>query len=118
MFIAARRAVPSTSSIPLIPPEGKRMTLLRGKRGTVTMEDVLERGEQEAAGAASRVADRVGRARLETVHHRRDQRARGEILARAGLDVLGALGEQFLVGVTLDVGVPAGPLFFIDEIDN
>ncbi len=60
------------------------------------------------ARAAGRIADRhrvpARRLRGDHVHHRGDERARGEVLARAAFHVLGVLLQQPLVGVALHVG--------------
>ncbi len=47
-----------------------------------------------------------------------DQGARGEVLARAGPLVGGALTQQLLVGVALDVGAGATPVLAVDEVDD
>lgn len=47
-----------------------------------------------------------------------DQRPRGEVLAGAGPDVLGTLGQQFLVRVALDVGAGSRPVLLVDQIDD
>src|SRR3712207_9106317 len=47
-----------------------------------------------------------------------NERARREVLAGAGLDVLGALREQRLVGVALDVGAGRRPVLLVDEVDD
>ena len=49
---------------------------------------------------------------------RPDQRPRREVLAGAGLDVLGVLLEQPLVGVALDVGVERQPRLAVDQVDD
>ena len=56
------------------------------------------------------VADRLPRLRGHHVHDGGDQGARGEVLARAALHVLGVLLQQPLVGVALHVGGQARPL--------
>ena len=56
--------------------------------------------------------------RLDAVDHGGDQSPGGEVLPRAGLDVLGALGEQLLVGVALDVGARGGPVLLVDQVDD
>ena len=74
--------------------------------------------QQEAAGAAGRVADGHLRLRTHHVHDRGDQRPRGEVLSGAALDVLGVLLEQPFVGVALHVGGERRPLLPIDQIDD
>src|ERR1700727_335953 len=117
MFIAANRAVPSTSSTPLMPPPASR-SLFRSQVVTVVVLDVVIRRQQEAARAARRVTDRVVRAGMDAVDHHGNQFARGKILTGPGLDVLGSLCKQLLIGVTLDVHALARPLLFIDQIDD
>jgi hypothetical protein len=74
--------------------------------------------EQEATGTACRVGHGVGGRRPDAVDHRLDQGARGEVLAGAALDVLGALGQQFLVRVTLDVDAGRRPVLLADQVDD
>ena len=52
------------------------------------------------------------------VHHGGDERARGEVLARAAFHVLGVLLQQPLVGVALHVGGEAGPLLLVDQVHD
>ncbi len=52
------------------------------------------------------------------VHHRGDERARREILARAAFNVLGVLLQQPLVSVTLHVGGETGPLFLVNQVND
>ena len=80
--------------------------------------DVLVRGEQEPAGAARRVGDRLAGVRPQARDHRPDQRPRREVLAGAGLGVLGALLQQPLVGVALEVGVDRRPGLLVDQVDD
>jgi len=74
--------------------------------------------EQEAGGPRGRVQHLVVGGRPDAVDHRRDQRSWGEVLSGAGLDVLGALGEQLLVGVALDVDTGGGPVLLVDQVDD
>ena len=60
--------------------------------------------EEEAAGAAGRVDDRVSGLGVDDVDDRPDQLAWREVLAGAGALVGSALREQLLVGVALEVG--------------
>jgi hypothetical protein len=78
----------------------------RGRGGVLA--DVVVGRQQEAAGAAGRVADGLARPGLHHVDHGLDERPRGEVLARARLDVLGVLLQQPFVDVGLDVDVEAG----------
>ena len=55
---------------------------------------------------------------LQARDHRPDQRPRREVLAGARLRVLGALLQQPLVGVALEVGVDRGPGLLVDEVDD
>jgi len=80
--------------------------------------EVVVRGEEEPAGAAGGVADGHARLRLHHLDHGLDERARREVLARAGLDVFGVLLEEPLVGVPLHVGVEGHPLLAVDEVDD
>ena len=59
-------------------------------------DDVIVRREQEAARAAGRIADRLARLGAHHLHHRGDERARREVLARAAFHVLGVLLQQAL----------------------
>jgi hypothetical protein len=83
-----------------------------------TLGDEVMRGEQEAAGAASGIADRLAGLRLDAVHHRGDQRARSEVLPRAALDVLRVALQQPFVGVALDVGRHRRPVLLSDQLDD
>ena len=87
----------SLQPLPLVPVHGWVML----------GDDVVVGGQQEAAGAAGRVADGVVRAGAHHVHDGLDQRARREVLAGAGLHVLGVALQQGLVGVALHVGAEA-----------
>ena len=82
------------------------------------MHDVVVGGEQEAAGAAGRVADRLAGLGSDGVDDRLDQRPRGEILPGAALGVLGVFLQQPLVGVPLHVGAHHRPVFLVDQIDD
>ena len=76
------------------------------------------RREQKAAGAAGRVAHRLAGLRGHHIHNGLDQRARSEVLAGAGLGVLGVLFQQAFVGIALHVGTHRHPLFLVDEINH
>ncbi len=56
--------------------------------------------------------------RIDDLDHGLDQRARGEVLAGARLDVLGVAGEQAFVDVVLDVDGEAEPGLAVDEADE
>jgi hypothetical protein len=79
---------------------------------------VLVGDEEEAAGAAGRVDDGVVDRRLDDVDDRLDECARSEVLAGAGALVRGALAQQFLVGIALDVGAGLRPVLLVDEVDD
>ena len=80
--------------------------------------DVLVGGEQEAARAASGIADRVPGRRLHHVDDCLDQRPRREVLAGARLRVLGVLLEQALVGRPFDVSIEGHPALGVDQVDD
>ena len=78
--------------------------------GLQVREALKDRGvgtEEEAAGAARRVADSVIRAGPHHVDDGRDERPRREVLARPAGALLRGLLDQSLVRVTLEVGVEA-----------
>ena len=89
---------------------------LVGVEVRVVAQDVIERRQEEPAGAAGRVADPHVRARLHHVDHRRDQRPGREVLAGTRLGVGRVLLEQALVGVALHVGVEGHPLLVADQV--
>ena len=70
----------------------------------VMLGQVIMRREQETTRAARRITDGLPRLRSDHVHHRGDERARREVLARPAFHVLGVLLQQALVGVALYVG--------------
>ena len=65
---------------------------------------VLVGDEEEAAGAAGGVDDRVSGLGVDDVDDRPDQLAGREVLAGAGALVGSALRQQLLIGVSLEVG--------------
>ena len=75
-------------------------------------------GEEEAAGAAGRIGDGLARLGPHAFDHRADQRARREVLSRAGFGVLGVLLQQAFVDVALDVGAHRHPLHLVDHVDQ
>ncbi len=79
---------------------------------------VVMRREQETARAARRITDGLPRLRGDHIHHRGDERARCEVLARAAFHVLGVLLQQALIGVALHVGGQARPLLLVDQIHD
>ena len=117
-FIAASRAVPSTSSTPLTKPSRRWSRSVR--RQALRVRGLRARGRR----AGSRRCRRRDRRRCPstvgstTVDDRVDQRARREVLAGAGLDVLGALAQQLLVGVALDVDAGRRPVLLVDQVDD
>ena len=92
--------------------------LLVPVHGGVAVGKRIVRGQQEAAGAAGRIADGLARLRSHDVDDGPDQGTRREVLAGATLDVLGVLLQQPLVGIPFDVGIQDRPLFAIDQIDD
>ena len=86
--------------------------------GVVMLGDVVVGGEQEAAGAAGGVADGEAGGGAHDVDDGLDERAGGEVLARAGLGILGVLFEQAFVDFALDVQVHADPGFAVDQLDQ
>ena len=91
--------------------------LVAGEVGVV-LRQVLVRGEQKAAGAAGRIADHLARPARDAIHHRLNERARREVLAGAGLDVLRVALQQALVGVALHVGAHRRPVFRADQVND
>ena len=93
--------------------------LLLGRREVLgVLGHVLIGRQQEASRPAGRVHDGVVDGRLDAVHDRRDQCSRGEVLTRPGLDVLSTLGEESLVGVTLDIDAGRRPVLLVDEVGD
>ena len=95
------------------------MAVSRSKAPPVCAFEPLVGGDEEAAGAAGRVADgevladsRVG---LDAADHALDQRARREVLAGALLALGRGLLQQPFEGGGLDVDVEAGPLGLVDR---
>ena len=91
--------------------------LVAGEVGEVVRQ-VLMRGEQKAAGAAGRVADHLARPGRDAIHHRLNERARREVLAGTGLDVLRVALQQALVGVARHVGAHGRPVFGADQVHD
>jgi hypothetical protein len=60
-----------------------KVLLLRAGEVRVAVDDVVVRREEEAAGAAGRIADRFLRPRVHHLHDGLDQRPRREVLPRA-----------------------------------
>ena len=84
----------------------------------IVLHHIVVRREQKAAGAAGRIAYGFPGLRGHDIHDGLDQRARGEVLAGAGLGVLGVLFQQAFVGIALHVGAHRHPGFLVDEIDD
>jgi hypothetical protein len=91
---------------------------LRRRHRFCALLGILVGHQEEAGGAAGRVDDCVVDCRLDDVDDRLDECARCEVLAGAGSLVRGALAEQFLVGVALDVGPGLRPVLLVDEVDD
>ncbi len=108
-----RRAV---HDLPAVQRVALQMVPLLPVHGRVMLHDVVVGGEEEPAGAAGRVADGRVRPGPHHVHDGFDERTRREVLAGAGLHVLGVALQQRLVGVALDVGAEAVPVLAVDEL--
>ena len=93
----------------------------RARRRVCVLEPLVG-GDEEAAGAAGRVADREvladARVGLHAADHALDERPRREVLAGALLALAGGLLKQPLEGRGLDVDVERGPLGLVDEADE
>jgi hypothetical protein len=84
----------------------------------VVAEDVVVGGQEKAAGPGGRVTDGVRRRRPHHVDDSLDERTRGEVLAGAGLDVLGILLQQPLVDRAFHVDVEPDPRLAVDQLDE
>ena len=91
---------------------------LGGREAGGVAGGVLVGDEEEAAGAAGGVDDRVSGLGVDDVDDRPDQLARREVLPGAGALVGSALGQQLLVGVSLEVGARGRPVLLVDEVDD
>ena len=111
----ARRAV---HNLPAVQGVALQPLPLVPVHGRVMVTDVVVGRQQEAAGAAGRVADGVVGAGAHHVHDGPDQRARREVLPGAGLHVLGVALQQRLVGVALHVGAELQPVLAVDELPH
>ena len=98
---AVQRVLPQM--LPLVPVE------------RIVVADIIIRRQQEAAGAAGGVVDRLAGPGVHHVDDGLDERPRREVLPRAGLDVLGVLLQQPFVDLGLDVDAGAAPVFAVDE---
>ena len=98
--------------------EGARAQVgcLVGLQGREPVDDGSVRAQEEAAGAAGRIADAVAGLGHHHVDDRGDQCPRREVLASASGALLGGLLDQSLVGGACDVGVVAEPLVLVDEV--
>ena len=81
----------------------------------VGVDEVVAGHQQEAGGAAGRVADGLARGGGHGFHDGLDERARGEVLAGAALHVLGVLLQQAFVNLALHVEAQARPVFAVDK---
>jgi hypothetical protein len=52
------------------------------------------------------------------IHDGFDERTRGEVLARAGLGILGILFEQAFVDLAFDIDIQPDPGFAVDQFDE
>jgi hypothetical protein len=93
-----------------------QVLLLAAVHGAVVPHDVLVGRQQEAAGAACRVADRVPWAGLHHVNDGPDEGPRREVLSRAPLRLCGVLLQQPLVRVSLNIRVEARPVLLVDQV--
>ncbi len=81
----------------------------------VVVEDVIVGSQEKAAGTAGRIADRHAGLGAQHLHHGLDQRARGEVLTRAALDVFGVFLQQALVDLAFDVDIEPDPGLLVDH---
>ena len=95
-----------------------QVLLLLAREVGVVAGHMVVRGEQEAAGAAGRVADGLAGLGGDAVHHGLDQRPWCEVLAGAALGVLRVFLQQALAGVALHVGAHGRPVFAIDQVHH
>ncbi len=84
----------------------------------IMLHHIVMRCEQKAAGAAGRIAHGLAGLRRHDIDNGLDQRTRGEVLAGAGLGVLGILFQQAFVGIALHVGAHRHPVFLVDQIHD
>ena len=84
----------------------------------VVGNDIVVRGEQEAARAAGRVADLLAGLGRHGINDGADERPRGEVLPRSLGRLHGVFVEEPLVGIALDVRAHARPVLLVDEIDD
>lgn len=82
----------------------------------VVLGDVVVGRQQEAAGAAGRIADRLTGSGRHHLYHGLDQRPGGKVLPGAAFGVLGVLLQQPLVGVSLHVGAHDRPVFLVKQV--
>ena len=75
-------------------------------------------GEEESARAAGGIGDRSAGRRADALHHGADQRPGREVLARAGLDVLGVPFQQPLVDVALHIRAQHHPVGAVHHGDQ
>ena len=85
-------------------PSPSRFFCSRSSLMLLGIGQVVVRRQQETARAAGRIADRHLRLGPHHIDHRRDERARREVLPRAAFHVLGVLLQQPFVSVALHVG--------------
>lgn len=91
-------------------------SLFRLSEVGIVMKQVIVRGEQESAGAARRIADRLIRLGGNRIDHRFDQRPRGKVLTGSRFDVLRIFLQQTFISVAFHVGAHSRPVFPIDQI--
>jgi len=84
----------------------------------VVLEDVAGGGKEKTTGAGGGINDGGSRLRAHDFNDGVDQDTGREVLAGAGLGILGVLFEQAFVDVALDVGAERAPGLLVDEIDD
>jgi len=92
--------------------------LLVAREIGVVLRHVVVRKEQKPDSAAGRVAVRLAGLGRDAVHHRRDQRARREVLHSAVFRVLRVLLQQALVVVAFHVRTHGGPVLGVDQVHH
>lgn len=74
--------------------------------------------QQEAAGSAGRIADGVVESWLDAIDDRFDQFARREVRPGSFGAFLGTLFEQTFVDIAFGIGLHAGPVLGVDQLDD
>jgi len=84
----------------------------------VVLDQVIMRGQEESAGAAGRITNRLTGLRSHDIDDGGNESARREILACATFHIGGVLFQKPLIGVALHIGREARPLFLVDQLDD